>query len=130
MLAAAQRRAEPLVPARADPIAGAASASAGTTAALDLGFHLRQSWFAAYWANDVNENDAPALSADALGFAPWGQAGPGGDLVDATIIVEGMRGAGYRLPDPAPYNGPGALVHGDKNQFVACLRFFPDKTRQ
>ncbi|MEO6418402.1 MAG: hypothetical protein ABIP39_03300, partial [Polyangiaceae bacterium] len=28
--------------------------SAGTTAALKLGFHIRQSYFAAYWANDVN----------------------------------------------------------------------------
>src|SRR4029077_3080158 len=28
--------------------------SAGTPAAEKLGFHLRESYFAAYWANDVN----------------------------------------------------------------------------
>src|SRR5262249_34446838 len=54
--------------------------SAGTSAALELGFRLRQSYFAAYWANDVNAVDAPAKSAAALGFAPHGQVGPGGQV--------------------------------------------------
>lgn len=104
--------------------------SAGTSAALKLGFEVRQSWFAAYWANDVNDNGAPAQTAEQLCFEPWGQVGPGGDFLDAEIIVQGMRDAGYRLPDPAPYNGRGAGTHGDKYQFVAALQFFVDKTRQ
>lgn len=104
--------------------------SAGTTAALELGFELRQSWFAAFWANDVNAQSAPAQTAAELGFAPWGQAGPGGDFIDARAIVAGMREAGYRLPEEAPYAGPGANQHGSKDQFVAALRFFEDKTRQ
>lgn len=104
--------------------------SAGTSAALSLGFHLRQSYFAAYWANDVNDTDAPEQTAAQLGFAPWGQAGPGGDFPDAQSIVDAMSAAGYRLPDPAPYAGQGAGTHGDKYQFVAALRFFADKTRQ
>lgn len=104
--------------------------SAGTTAALALGFHVRQSWFAAFWANDVNASDAPAMSADDLGFAPWGNAGPGGDFIDAGLIVDGMRQAGYRIEEPAPYDGQGAGTHGDKYQFVAALRFFTDKTRR
>src|SRR5580658_9197109 len=49
--------------------------SAGTTAALQLGFQLRQSYFAAYWANDVNASDMPGQNASQLLFAPWGQAG-------------------------------------------------------
>ncbi len=104
--------------------------SAGTTAALELGFELRQSWFAAYWANDVNAQGAPAQTAAELGFEPWGQVGPGGDFIDARAIASAMRDAGYRLPDPAPYAGPGASQHGSKDQFVAALRFFEDKTRQ
>jgi hypothetical protein len=47
--------------------------SAGTGAALQLGFHLRQSYFAAYWANDVNTSDSPGMDATALGFHPWGR---------------------------------------------------------
>lgn len=104
--------------------------SAGTTAALKLGFHLRPSYFAAYWANDVNATDAPAQSASQLGFAPWGQVGPGGDFADATAIVNAMSAAGYRLPNPAPYAGPGAGTHGDPSQFIAALKFFPGKTRK
>jgi hypothetical protein len=104
--------------------------SAGTTAALQLGFHLRQSYFAAYWANDVNASDSPAKTAAAIGFAPWGQAGPGGDLPDAQTIVAAMQAAGYRVPSPAPYNGPGSGTHGDPNQFIAALSWFPGKTRQ
>ncbi len=104
--------------------------SAGTSAALKLGFHLRQSYFGAYWANDVNNNDKPGETAAQLGFAPWGQVGPGGDFGDANIIVNAMKAAGYRMPNPAPYNGPGAGTHGDPNQFLAALQFFPGKTRQ
>lgn len=104
--------------------------SAGTSAALKLGFHVRQSYFAAYWANDVNTTDTPGAKAAALGFAPWGQAGPGGDLTDASSIVMAMMTAGYRLPSPAPYNGAGSTTHGDPNQFVAAISWFPGKTRK
>jgi hypothetical protein len=104
--------------------------SAGTSAALKLGFHLRQSYFGAYWANDVNNNDKPAQTAAQLGFAPWGQVGPGGNFGDANIIATAMKAAGYRTPNPTPYNGPGAGTHGDPNQFLAALQFFPGKTRQ
>jgi hypothetical protein len=104
--------------------------SAGTTAALMLGFHLRESYFAAYWANDVNASDGPAQNAAQLGFAPWGQAGPGGDLTDATSIVSAMQAAGYRLPNPAPYNGPGSTTHGDLTQFIAAVSFYAGKTRK
>ena len=104
--------------------------SAGTTAALKLGFHVRQSYFAAYWANDVNATDTPGANATQLGFAPWGQVGPGGDLIDANTLVSAMRAAGYRLPTPAPYNGAGAGTHGDPSQFVAAVTFFPGKTRK
>ena len=104
--------------------------SAGTTAALALGFHLRQSYFAAYWANDVNASDAPGQNASQLGFAPWGQAGPGGDVGDAQAIVSAMQSAGYRLPNPAPYDGPGSQTHGDPQQFIAAVSWFPGKTRK
>ena len=46
------------------------SESAGTTAGLALGLDLRQSYFAAYWANDVNASATPARTAAELGFAP------------------------------------------------------------
>ncbi len=105
------------------------SESAGTTAGLSLGFHLRQSYFAAYWVNDVIASDSPAQTAAELGFAPWGQVGPGGDFTDAQSIVNAMKAADYQLPNPAPYNGPGAGTHGDPNQFLAALEFFPGKTR-
>ena len=52
--------------------------SAGTSAAEQLGFTLRESYFAAYWANDVNQAATPAQNANAIGFQPWGQVGPGG----------------------------------------------------
>lgn len=106
------------------------SESAGTGAGLLLGFNVRQSYFAAYWANDVNTNYTPQQTAAQLGFAPWGNAGPGGDYYDANIIVNGMSAAGYRLPADAPYSGSGSGVHGDPNQFVAALSFFPGKSRQ
>ena len=41
-----------------------------------------------------------------------------------------MQAAGYRLPNPAPYNGAGAGTHGDPNQFIAAVSFFPGKTRK
>jgi hypothetical protein len=106
------------------------SESAGTTAGLELGLSLRQSYFAAYWANDVNASATPMLDAATLGFAPYGNAGPGGDFPDADAIVAGMDAAGYRTPDPAPYDGAGSGTHGDPNQFVAALQWFPGKTRQ
>lgn len=104
--------------------------SAGTTAALKLGFHLRQSYFAAYWANDVNATDQPGKSASAIGFAPHGQVGPGGAFGPATEIIKNMKTAGYRVPTPAPYSGPGYTVHGDPQQFIAALTFLVGKTRQ
>lgn len=103
--------------------------SAGTSAALELGFSLRQSHFAAYWANDINATGSPSKTAADLGFAPWGQVGPGGQQALATQIVAAMAAAGYRLPDPAPYAGPGANVHGDPNQFIAAVSWFPGKSR-
>ena len=106
------------------------SESAGTSAGLELGLGLRQSYFAAYWANDVNAAGAPALDAGALGFAPWGNAGPGGDFVDAESIVSGIADAGYRLPADAPYSGPGADSHGSTDQFLAAVDFFADKRRE
>ncbi len=105
------------------------SESAGTTAGLQLGLSLRQSYFAAYWANDVNASASPAKTAAQLGFAPWGNAGPGGDFADANAIVAGMRSAGYRLPADAPYSGAGADQHGSTEQFVNALRFFDGKSR-
>jgi hypothetical protein len=106
------------------------SESAGTTAGLELGLQLRPSYFAAYWANDVNASAVPALDAAALGFAPFGNAGPGGAFAHADAIVAGMEAAGYRTPEPSPYDGPGAGTHGDTMQFLAALQWFPGKTRQ
>jgi len=103
--------------------------SAGTTAAEALGFHLRQSYFAAYWANDVTTAASPQQSAATLGFAPWGQVGPGGQFAIASSIASSMQTAGYRLPNPAPYAGNGAGTHGDPNQFIAAISWFPGKTR-
>jgi len=106
------------------------SESAGTSAGEQLGFHLRQSFFAAYWVNDLNQADGPGLSAAELGFAPWGNAGPGGDFADADAVVGAMRTAGYRIEDPAPYNGTGSDQHGSPDQFIAALRWFSGKSRQ
>jgi pimeloyl-ACP methyl ester carboxylesterase len=104
--------------------------SAGTGAALQLGLKLRQSYFAAYWANDVVAAATPAKNATALGFAPWGNAGPGGQAAKAQSIVDGMRAAGYRLPADAPYSGAGAGSHGSPQQFMAALSFFGGKSRK
>ncbi len=105
------------------------SESAGTTAGLELGFSLRQSYFAAFWANDVNAQASPVHTADQLGFAPWGNAGPGGDFEDANAIVGAMNDAGYRLEADSPYTGPGASQHGSTQQFMAALGFFAGKSR-
>lgn len=105
------------------------SESAGTTAGLQLGLDLRQSYFAAYWANDVNAQATPVANAATLGFAPWGNAGPGGDFVDANAIVAGMQAAGYRLPADAPYSGTGSGTHGSQDQFLAAIAFFNGKSR-
>lgn len=104
--------------------------SAGTTAALELGFHLRQAYFAAYWANDINAADSPVDNAAQLGFHPWGQVGPGGQLATAGQVILAMQGANYRVPSPAPYDGPGAGQHGSPDQFIAAVSWFPGKTRQ
>jgi hypothetical protein len=106
------------------------SESAGTASGLKLGFSLRQSYFAAYWANDVNCSYTPQKNSSELGFAPHGNAGPGGDWPDANAIVDGMRSAGYRLPSDAPYSGAGCNSHGDPNQFMYALSFFPGKSRK
>jgi len=106
------------------------SESAGTTAGLQLGLQLRQSYFAAFWANDVNATASPAKTAAQLSFAPWGNAGPGGQLATATTIVNGMKAAGYRLPSDAPYSGPGSTTHGATQQFMAAVSFFKGKSRQ
>jgi hypothetical protein len=106
------------------------SESAGTASGLKLGFDLRQSYFAAYWVNDVNCSYTPQKNASQLGFAPHGNAGPGGDWPDANAIVNGMSAAGYRLPADAPYSGAGSGSHGDPNQFIAALGFFPGKSRK
>jgi hypothetical protein len=103
--------------------------SAGTTAAFSLGFHLRQQFFAAYWANDVDAVDGPALSASDLGFQPWGQVGPGG-YPSAGDIVARMRQQDYRLDAVSPYAGAGSAIHGDPQQFLAALKWFGGKTRK
>ncbi len=105
------------------------SESAGTRAGLDLAFHDRPTYFAAYWANDVNASDTPELTAQELGFAPWGNAGPGGDYYDAQVIVDGMRESGWQLPDDAPYSGAGSDTHGSTQQFLEAVAFFSDKER-
>ncbi len=105
------------------------SESAGTRAGLQLAFDERPSWFAAYWANDVNAQDTPTIHADQLGFAPWGNVGPGGDWPDADAIVDGMRAAGWQLPADAPYSGPGSDTHGSTDQFLEAVDFFAGKER-
>lgn len=106
------------------------SESAGTRTGLQLGLKLRQSYFAAYWANDINAAASPTKTAAQLGFKPWGNAGPGGQVSLANSIVAGMKGAGYRLPSQAPYSGPGAGQHGSTQQFIAAAQFFKGKSRK
>ncbi|MCP4499328.1 MAG: hypothetical protein GY822_05095 [Deltaproteobacteria bacterium] len=69
------------------------------------------------------------MSATEIGFAPWGNAGPGGNFNGANTVVANMRSAGYRISDPAPYDGSGADTHGAPNQFVATLQWFVGKSR-
>ncbi len=104
--------------------------SAGTTAALQLGFELRQSYFAAYWANDIVAAGSPGVGASALGFAPWGQVGPGGQQGLALQIVTAMQMASYRTDAVAPYAGAGNGTHGSPDQFLAAVSGFSGKTRQ
>ena len=106
------------------------SESAGTRAGLQLGFDLRQSYFAAFWANDVTCSGKPKKKAAELGFKPHGNSGPGGNFSAAKIIVNAMDEAGYRLPKDAPYSGPGCGEHGSPEQFMTALRFFPEKSRK
>ena len=105
------------------------SESAGTSAGLKLGFEVRQSYFAAFWANDVNASATPQKTAAELGFAPWGNAGPGGAWAAANAIVGGMKAAGYRSDGPTPYDGPGSGNHGDPNQFIAAVQWLVGKSR-
>ena len=56
------------------------------------------------WANDVNARATPTTSTTELGFAPWGNAGPGG-------------------------NYPAAGTHGSPDQFMAAIQWFWGKTR-
>ena len=53
-----------------------------------------------------------------------------GDFPDANAIVDGMAAAGYRIEEPAPYDGPGADQHGSPDQFIAALQWFPGRSRQ
>jgi hypothetical protein len=106
------------------------SESAGTLAGLELGFDVRPSYFAAYWANDVTMSAVPSVTADELGFSPYGNSGPGGQFQLAQQIVDGMEAAGYRTPAPAPYDGQGAGTHGDLDQLMSAIAWFPGKSRQ
>jgi hypothetical protein len=105
--------------------------SAGTTAAFALGFHLRQSYFAAYWANDVSaaSADGPALTAAQLGFTPSGQVGPGGASALAAAIAGKLVAAGYHTDPTTPYAGSGSGTHGAPDQFIAAVSWFSGKTR-
>lgn len=105
------------------------SESAGTISGLSVGLVRRQSYFAAYWANDINAGTDPVKTAEEIGFAPYGGVGPGGELAGAEDLIAGMQAAGYRTPPPAPYDGPGAGVHGDPNQFIYALSWFDGKSR-
>lgn len=105
------------------------SEPAGTAAGLDLAFHEAPSYFAAYWANDVTEQDEPEMSAAELGFVPSGNTCPGGNLPDAEAIVAAMADAGWNLPADAPYSGVGADTHASVGGFLAALDFFPATSR-
>jgi hypothetical protein len=65
-----------------------------------------------------------------LHFAPWGGAGPGGELPAANWIIGAMKSAGYRVPPPAPYNGPGSTEHGSTEQLIYGLQWLNGKSRQ
>jgi hypothetical protein len=105
------------------------SESAGSGSGFVVGMVHRQSYFAAFWANDINVSVDPELTADDMGFEPYGNCGPGGEFVGCNHVVGAMQAAGYRTPPPAPYDGPGAGTHGDINQFIAALSWFAGKSR-
>ncbi len=105
------------------------SEGSGTAVGLELGLQLRASYFAAYWANDVDAQAASVEPARELGFAPWGNVGPGGNVADADVIVSAMRGAGWQTPTDAPYAGSGSASFGSEQQFLAAVGFFYDKGR-
>ena len=96
---------------------------------LDLGLQRRASYFAAYWANDVDAQAVAVQRARTLGFAPWGNVGPGGNSSDADVIVGAMQGAGWQTPSDAPYAGSGSSSFGAEQQFLAAVGFFYDKAR-
>jgi hypothetical protein len=106
------------------------SESAGTVSGFVTAMATRQSYVAAFWANDINASVDPELTADELGFEPYGNCGPGGEFEGCNHVVSAMQAAGYRTPPPAPYDGPGAGTHGDPNQFVAAVSWFAGKSRQ
>jgi len=104
--------------------------SAGTSAAEKLGFTIRQSYFAAYWANDVNAVAAmPKDNAAALGLRP-GPGGAGRGAGDRT--ADRLVHAGRRLPPPQP----GAVRRARReparrSQPVhLAISWFPGKMRQ
>jgi len=105
------------------------SEGSGTAVGLDLGLQRRASYFAAYWANDVDAQAVAVQRARTLGFAPWGNVGPGGNSSDANGIVGAMRGAGWQTPTDAPYAGSGSSSFGSEQQFLAAVGFFYDKAR-
>ena len=105
------------------------SEGTGTRVGLELGLQRRAGYFAAYWANDVDAQAATAQPARALGFAPWGNVGPGGDAPDASAIVAAMQGAGWQTPPDSPYSGSGSTSFGSEQQFLAAVGFFFDKAR-
>jgi hypothetical protein len=105
--------------------------SMGTHAGEEMGFRLRQSYFASYYLNDVTSPvEAPAQNVAQLGFTPDSQVGPGGAYETANGLVANLRAAGYRLPPVAPYNGPGSNQHGSPVQLMEAYRFFAGKVRR
>jgi hypothetical protein len=106
------------------------SQSAGTTGGLELGFHIRQGWFAAYYIDDVvGIGDSPGQTGTQLGFAPWGQSNAGGNAGLAQALVASMQAAGYQMPNPAPYAGPGATMHGSLDGQLDAMTFMVGKSR-
>ena len=77
-----------------------------------------------------SSGDTPAATAEALGFAPWGNVVNGGDAAAATPNDAAMGAAGYQLPPDAPYSGPGSDTHGSTDQFLEAVSFFSDKSRE
>lgn len=111
------------------------SESAGTLAGYVLGYSTRQSYFAAYWANDISGGTAaPVKNAAQLGFRPWGQVGPGGQQTNAQTMVSDMRNQGYQLDNVSPFQCSGTVpppcTHGETTQqFPAAVQWFDGKSR-